>query len=547
METPSSSPASAQIWRSSVNQSFRNNQVREISRVLASLEPGATAASKLRLAMQFEDAVYKKASSLDDYRKTISKRLAKLQKNYVPPVVKPEQAETKDGILKDLRQTYGDAVRYILEHADTAVEEMRKRHGDEKAVQLKQHTNGVKVWAADLGLLEGTPANVNISQEQLEKLKGHLERRLENIRSHVVKLADPDQFMAETLAKREQDFFLLDPSSKNRPSRILAECIRRRYEFLHMQIYKEKPREAEKLLAESLELAQKPVPLPTKNNSQENDEQAALIHLDKMRAASSVWLAYLCLPDKTTIVKNSVITKAHNIAIEGIDFCKKVMKTHREKSQQPSVVLEDAWTKQLILPRDTDASAANTEGPLRKKPRLNNGRPVMRSRLLLAPNRKTPSNLLQALQRKRARLVRPPPNGEGSHIILEFGDAFVMTIYFCPLIVSIRAAAKGKGVNAPPEQLSRCVSWTPLHHGLVDREELTLWGAKGNYKAIGSAIEERLRDASVQATAVLRQCFAAAAYAVADFEIEILEATALLEFVQLARTTYIPDWQDDDG
>jgi hypothetical protein len=58
----SSSPAAAApaeqddgAWRASVQQSYRNNEVREISKVLASLEPGASASSKLRLAMQFED------------------------------------------------------------------------------------------------------------------------------------------------------------------------------------------------------------------------------------------------------------------------------------------------------------------------------------------------------------------------------------------------------------------------------------------------------------------------------------------------------------
>jgi hypothetical protein len=31
-----------------------------------------------------------------------------------------------------------------------------------------------------------------------------------------------------------------------------------------------------------------------------------------------------------------------------------------------------------------------------------------------------------------------------------------------------------------------------------------------------------------------------------DFEVEILEVGALVKFLQIARSTYIPDWKDDD-
>jgi hypothetical protein len=54
---PSASSESGDAWKASVQQSYRNAEVREIAKVLASLEPGASAASKLRLAMQFEDGM----------------------------------------------------------------------------------------------------------------------------------------------------------------------------------------------------------------------------------------------------------------------------------------------------------------------------------------------------------------------------------------------------------------------------------------------------------------------------------------------------------
>jgi hypothetical protein len=56
-------------WKSKVQQSYRNAEVRQIAKVLASLEPGASESSKLRLAMQFEDSIFKLGTSLADYHK----------------------------------------------------------------------------------------------------------------------------------------------------------------------------------------------------------------------------------------------------------------------------------------------------------------------------------------------------------------------------------------------------------------------------------------------------------------------------------------------
>lgn len=148
---------------------------------------------------------------------------------------------------------------------------------------------------------------------------------------------------------------------------------------------------------------------------------------------------------------------------------------------------------------------------------------------------------------KEATLVRPPPHGEGSHLVLHFGKAFVMTIYFIPLVVrltaydeSLDAAEPGKGDSS-----SECAPWISFSRGLAEQEELNVWGAKGDYSTLGHVVEERLCDASAHATSVLRRVFANHTKENApDFETEILEGTALVEFLQLARTTYMPDWED---
>lgn len=248
-------------WRAEFRQADRNKEVREIARVLASLEPGASAGSKLRLAMQFEDTVFGAAESLDDYRKRLSKRLRKLQKNYKPPASASETEKAKK--IEALRTQHGESIRYCLKHRVKAIREMAARHGKEKAEQLEQHLKNADQWAADLGLLENTKPNRNMTNEHLERLKSSIERRLDNIRSHVVKLADPDQFFTETLAKAEED-------CRGHASKVLVRNVEKRYEQLHKT-----KMNSEEIFQNSMKNATASVPLPTRN--QRNDERAALI------------------------------------------------------------------------------------------------------------------------------------------------------------------------------------------------------------------------------------------------------------------------------
>jgi hypothetical protein len=238
------------------------------------------------------------------------------------------------------------------------------------------------------------------------------------------------------------------------------------------------------------------------------------------------------------------------------------MKNRRNELKEPELSLEDAWNKVMespanpsIVPNpeslDQGSLPPNSTGGTGAKRGGRSGsskRPVIRSRVLLTAGRKTPSNLLAALKRKRATLVRPPPNGAGTHLILEYGKAFVMTIYLVPLVVTIRAYSKNhqETIEARASGLS-CANYTPLDEGLREMEDLKVWGIKGTYETIGHVIESRLEDASAQATAILRRLFANADKEKApEFELEILEATALLEFLHNARKTFIPDWQDED-
>ena len=533
-------------WRLSVSQSYRNTEVREIAKVLAALEPGATSASKLMLAMRFEDTIFKAATSLADYRKKLTKRLKKVQKSYVP--TNKVSATNKEELIKELRNKYGDTLRYINKHAPKAIAELKAKHGPDKANQLHQHTQVALQWATNLGLLPNTQPDFSMPEEQAQKLQQHLEKRIENIRSHVVKLAEPDRFLQETLQKAEDDI-------SSRASKLLAMNTSRRFEHISGQKGNFDP---SVVLKEALEKTQAPVPPPTK--SQRNDEQAALLHLNKMKAAATTILAYMSIPDKTTTPRN-ILVKAHTVATEGLEFVGEVMKNHRKEFKEPELSLEDAWTKVLESPAPPAAAApnpdsleggrlspVNTDGGSKRFRGGNAKRPVIKSRVLLTAGRKTPSNLLPAFKRKRATLIRPPPNGEGSHLILEFGKAFVMTIYLVPLLVTIRAYSKNHEETIADRAAGlACAHYTPVDDGLRELEELKVWGIKGTYDTIGHVVEARLEDASAQATAILRRLFANADKEKApEFELEILEATALLEFLHNARKTFIPDWQDDD-
>lgn len=584
--------ASGEDWRQSVLQSYRNQEVREIAKVLAALEPGATTSSKLMLAMRFEDTIFKSASTLADYRKKLTKRLKKLQKNYVPPTKESSNtADDTEVLLLQLRRKYGDALKYIVKNAKDAVKDVEERSGTERSKQLQQHTDSAIEWAKELGIWEEAPlsaaaASAKVTEAQLQKLQQHLERRVDNIRTYVVKHSDPDLFLQETLERKDKEL-------EARANKMMGINLTRRIDQVQQNSVAasqasngtgDKPEaanntdaaaaavsfDAMKVLQESLEKAQTAVPPPTRNNS--NDLPAALIHLEKIRAASTALMAYFCIPERQQTAPRNALPKIFSVATEGMEFVRQTS-LKLPKVTTDEVSLPDAWTKILELPL-VDTSTAPTldhessSSPVAKRPRLSSQQlPVIKSRVLLTPNRKTPSNLIPALRRKRAQLVRPPHGSRGSHLILEFGKAFTMTIYFSPLLVTLRAMEpvipsdeNNKSTSTTTTTSSRptttttqlstkgCAPWTPLYHGLIHRTDLSVWGVSdGSYESIGRAVEERLRDASMNATNVLRRCFRNHVKdKTMEFEVEILEASALLEFLQIARSTYMPNWQDDD-
>ncbi|KAL3945216.1 MAG: hypothetical protein SGBAC_000689 [Bacillariaceae sp.] len=639
---PSPDAPPSNNWRDNVAQSYRNAEAREIAKTLAELEPGALATSKLSLAMRFENTVFQSASSLEDYRKKLTRRLKKLRKNYKPPadeknatsaLLLQSNVTSKDELYHVLRRNHGESLLYIVQNAHKAVQDVLLRHGKAKATQLLQHTDCAVTWAGQLGLVDAAdvaaakkgnmkdttsstsgdatfnPPNKRKkedipSESSLLKLKQHLDKRVANIRQYVVKHADSDLFLQETLERKDKD---LSARANDFISRQLKQRMQKLANTTSTTTTStatgttttagaedEAILEGMALLQDAMDKAQ--VPIPPSTRTQSNDKLGAKLYIDKMRAASTAFVTYLTMADRhkkmPPTMAESVLPKTNAIVKEGVAFLKEVVEKHglNDASTQSTSKtrfvppLEDAWNKVLELPIEEDVVDLSGSGgssdeaaitadaapsPLKRR-RLNASTtsfpPCTKTKVLFRPKRRTPANLLPALQRKRATLVRPKPDGYGSHLVLDFGS-FSMTIYFSPLLVTLRANEEDDGDDTKDGETTGektqsrffrtrpsstgCASWKPLHYGLAHRRhpnDLTVYGvSKQSYDAVGGVVEERLRDASTKATHTLRTCFANHVQdKQQEMEVEILEGSALLEFLQVTRSTYMPNWKDDD-
>ena len=200
--------------------------------------------------------------------------MKKVQKSYVPSGT--VGAANKEDMIKELRNKYGDVLRYINKAAPKAIAELKAKQGPEKARQLFQHTEMAQSWASKLGVMPNTQPKFDMTEDEVQKLQQHLERRLDNIRSHVVKLADPDRFLLDTLQQAEEDI-------GSRASKILAMNTRRRFEYVSNQKDGFDP---DAVLKEALDKAQAPVPPPTK--SQRNDEHQQIVFRSKTKRSNEL-------------------------------------------------------------------------------------------------------------------------------------------------------------------------------------------------------------------------------------------------------------------
>lgn len=569
-------------WRQSIAQSYRSSEVRSIAEVLASLEPGATSASKKMLAMKFEDSIFKSASSMDDYRKTIEKRLNRLKKHYAN---QQQQQQSSSGTFiaeenaelqrekellfqKALREEYGAKLIYIAKHADVAVHVTRKTAGEQKAKVLHDHCENMKKRAIQLGVkLEGVAPlpTLNHDMKFLTQLKAMLDSSVDSVRSHVVKIVDVNLFLEEKLDSVDNE--LLKSVNSNIIRKVLQQSLA---DASENNMTTSTTQFTVDQMKKWTELMNVPTPIPRRN--QDADQvRVALSRIEKLRASTQAMFTYfgLTAEEKTSfpgsMKKCSVILKESIAAIEKDHS--HLFEDVEEKGEDgnPIIKLEDAWNKHLQYVDDTvtasvavDDDDITSDEPASKRQKTDEdssspvepNKMVISARVLLTPGRKTFSTLIPALKRKKAVLIK---NGSVSSIRLEFGIAFEMTIYFKPLLVTIRAMNKevaSRATGMGMTSLSGGIQWPSLHQGLYTGEttegkpnHVSVLGVTGTTVTLGPIIARKLEYASAQATHVLRKCFAETvtgkgSLATSDFEIEILEAGALIKFLKMVRSTY---------
>ena len=573
-------------WRASIAQSSRSEEVRSIAEVLASLEPGATSASKTMLAMRFEDTIFHSASSYDDYRKTIQKRIKRLQKHYVNKqntdgnVEDASLTREKELLLeRELRDIYGARLMYVTMHGDEAIKITREKYGDKKADTLQAHVANAKMWVGCLGmkLPNGEtcpPIKVDAGgrMAQLTSLQGHLESRLANIRSFIIQIYDKDLFVEEAYLKLVDDILLKNENG----GRLLRDAL-----------LKADPDDAdfsENKMTQLIERMKAPLPIPRRN--QKGDRlRVAVVRVEKIRASVQAFYIYMGLPIADKARFRHSLEKCFAVVKECLNELdedyKSLVKEAEERGNDGNriIQLEDAWNNPLEFlelesdePEPMEPHASEGDEPDSKRQKSDSEAKakaraapmVIRSKILLTPERNTLSSLLPALKRKRANLIR---KGNLNVVHLEFDNAFEMTIYFVPLIVTIRAISSNDVAQYGNSSHSTGgLYWPSLYQGLQttdysgssrnatqsqEETNLTVLGVTGSYETLGSIIAPKLEYASAQATYVLRRCFAESTVnqssrILSDFEIEILEVGALIKFLRIARTTYMPDWVDDE-
>jgi hypothetical protein len=597
------------------------------------------------LAMKFEDSIFKAASDLDNYRSTIGKRIKKLQKHYAKQQQQQQQdATTSEGggklgegtaeqlrereilLESELREEYGPRLLYIVKHATLAIQSTRDKQGDHKADILQQHVNNAKQWAVHLGLhlpvvpttttttggVGATTTTLFVRQERrdmefLTKLKGYLESRVDNIRSHIIKMADPDYFLEEALSKMDDTLLRESITEALRTAAaeatITKDDVRGGRDELEVECSIEQ-------MHQFVERLNIPIPIPRRY--QDGDIlKAAVARIEKFRAGAQALYTYIMLPvlDKTQY--RGMMAKSFSGVIECLndlenDYNNLVKEEEEErdgnnmtdKDGKRIIVLEDAWNNPMqfteLESSSTDGEEGRTTPPTiemdkppktkRQKTTTNNDAAssstlpmVIRSRYLLTPGRKPLSTLLPALQRKRAILVR---GSSVTYVKLVFGTAFEMTIYFVPLLVTIRAIDHTHNNSSEDyNTVSSAIgghNWPSLYQGLqqppcqqplntIDNtrssssnssSSLSVLGVTGSYELLGPIVAKQLEYASCQATYVLRRCFTETMkdkkYTLAtttkkiENEIELLEAGAFIRFLRIARATYSPDLVDVD-
>ena len=547
-----------------------------------------------------------------------------MQKNYIvnphlsSEVLAERQKDEVVQLQRKLKSLYGEKLELIVEKGKLTCQEYGAKcgeGGEGKSKTLMDHIDTAITWAAEVGavplekaILVGTGKQVRIPRRSTEetlaylnKVANSLAQRVDNIRGYVVKLTKPDLFFAEKLEDLEETVLLNVQSDACKAFvASMAEALRNGGIDIETTASssasggnaadRDVGVETIKGLVENIRSI---IPIP---RNKEEEKEAMLAHLNRIRAACQVCVNYCTLTPEHPNMKLQLagsLRQVHEAVYESVTFLREIYREDRtrEGDSNPGVLLEDAWNKVMDYDKDiNDATAIDTvdasdsiptDGDSAAKSLANQTvkkgpKPIVIRSKMLFTTRLPPQNLLDAMKRKQAILCG---DGNSSYLKLQFGQAFEMYIYFSPLLVSIRAMPEKEDHCEKSEFRKNVVdckqgTWIPSSFGLKTtplptttsnvpgrkrtvngqiktKQTVSIMGISGDVALLGPIVAKRLDYASAQATRCLRRCFAdhtTRAYkSNSDFEIEISEGNAVLKFLQLARKIYQADSLVEEG
>mmetsp|Transcript_12620 Transcript_12620/g.23662 ORF Transcript_12620/g.23662 Transcript_12620/m.23662 type:complete len:622 (+) Transcript_12620:161-2026(+) len=473
-------------WRKNIQQSYRSEEVKNIAKVLASLEPNATTASKLMLASKFENQMFATASDFNDYRKKITKRLKKIQKSYNATTATSDEVlleQQKDEVMqlqRRLKSLYGEKLEFIAKYGRFTVKEFRDKFGEEKSKNLMDHIDQAITWAAEIGavpeskaILASTGLCVRIPRRSppetlsyLGKVEMELEKRVDNIRGYCVKLTKPELFFSERLDEMEQKVLLnFDSSACQMYVESMRQALTNSKDDVNFALDTDTATaaatsETDVDLSElkgMLEKMRSVIPHP---RSKEEEKESMLAHLNRIRIASQYLIKYATFSPQQQTTKLQLagsLRKVHDLVHHSILFLKESFREERGEQGDSSIILEDIWNKILdydgalnkssVTATEDGKDSALTAGPSTSDnaKSFNTKRLVIRSRVLFT-KRYPPKNLLDAMNRKYN--VNVCGEGKTTYLKVIYGDVFEMSLFFSPILVRIRALPGSEEKNA---------------------------------------------------------------------------------------------------
>jgi hypothetical protein len=329
-----------------------------------------------------------------------------------------------------------------------------------------------------------------------------------------------------------------------------------------------------------MDLASAIVPIP-RNKAEEKG--AGIKYLKKLEACCQVYMLYAAFHFQETRIDTSkgalnYLQRAYSIAIESCNALANLSETTiGTNGVGKDLSLEDAWNKvmryekkpsttetmtSIVVPEDSmlDIVDVDVDTNLmrQKHPRMDSQihPSVIRAKILAKPGRRILPPFLHALEQKEAQL-ECPKDGQGvARIKMTFGKAFDMYIYFSPLFVAIRAqkieSPSTTTTTTQNNLISGLTSVPPISQGLgtyLDPVPNSSSSAPRPIPVLGDTafvvhlVEKKLEFASARATCVLRQVFSEELSKMtghlSDGDLEILEGSAMIKFLQIARATYL--------